>query len=167
MSETESGTPGKGWHVAQWPLLAWLETAIKLVAIAIGMIALVQAIVGGTFYLPRGLCLAQWVIMIVLSLGLVAAILDRLAEKEIVAMVFVVLNNIGHWGMVVAMATLPGPGILLTLFAALMVAGDLVKLVFLNVHDFSVRDTPPVVLYGLTGFYIVGYLVVLLIQFVG
>jgi hypothetical protein len=30
-----------------------------------------------------------------------------------VAMVFVLLNNLGHWGMVFALATMPGPGALL------------------------------------------------------
>jgi hypothetical protein len=81
-------------------------------------------------------------------------------------MVFVVLNNLGHWGMVIALATDPGPGALLPAFAALMLAGDLVKLVFLKVHDFSVRGTPHAVLYGLTSVYIVGYLIILLLQFV-
>jgi hypothetical protein len=115
--------------------------------------------------LPSGLRLAQLVILAFLSLGLVAAIFDRLVEREIVAMVFVILNNLGHWGMVVAMASKPGPGALLTAFAGLMLAGDVVKLVFLRIHDHSVRDTPRAVLYGLTLVYVAGYLVILLLQF--
>ena len=155
----------KRWHVSSWPLLAWLETVIKLAALVLGIVALVQALSGGTFALPGGLRLVQLVILAFLSLGLVAAIFDRLAEREIVAMAFVVLNNLGHWGMVVALATEPGPGWLLPAFAALMLLGDLVKLVFLRVHDFGVRDTPQAVLYGLTSVYVVGYLVILLFEF--
>jgi len=100
-----------------------------------------------------------------LSLGLLAAILDRILEREIVAMVFVILNNLGHWGMVVTLATKPGPGALLPLFAGLMLAGDAVKLVFLKVHGFQVGDTPRPVLFGLTSAYVVGYLVLLLTSF--
>jgi hypothetical protein len=150
--------------VARWPALARLETGVKLLALGMGLLALGQALETGVFGLPAGLRLVQFVILVVLSLGLVAAIFDRLAEREIVAMVFVLLNNLGHWGMVVALASEPGPGGLLVGFGLLMLAGDLIKLVFLKVHRFSVRDTPPVVLYGLTLFYVVGYLANLLLE---
>ncbi len=156
----------KEWHVARWPLLAWLETAIKLGAIAVGVVALVQALSRGSFGLPGGLRLVQLIVLAVLSLGLLAAIFDRLAEREVVAMVFVLLNNLGHWGMVVALVTTAGPGSLLPIFAGLMLLGDAVKLVFLRVHDFQVRDTPQTVLYGLTSIYVVGYLVVLLLEWI-
>lgn len=166
MGSKEAETIDKRWHVAPWPPLAWLETVIKLTALVLGTIALVQALSGGTFALPGGLRMAQLVILALLSLGLVAAIFDRFAEREIVAMIFVIINNLGHWGMVVALASEPGPGGLLLAFAGLMLLGDLVKLVFLKVHDFSVRDTPKAVLYGLTSAYVVGYLAILLLELI-
>lgn len=165
VSEKASQTSSTGWHVAQWPPLAWLETLIKLIALVIGMLALVHSLSAGEFALPSGLRLAQLIVMAILSLGLVAAIFDRLAEREIVAMLFVILNNLGHWGMVVALASEQGPGSRLVAFAALMLVGDLVKLVFLKVHDFQVRDTPRAVLYRLTLFYVVGYALLLILEF--
>jgi len=45
-----------------------------------------------------------------------------------------------------------------------MLLGDLVKLVFLKVHSFTVRATPKAVLYGLTLIYVVGYLLILLLE---
>jgi len=106
----EESSSEKGWHVAHWPPLAWLETAIKLAAITIGIVALVQALSDGTFGLPGGVRLVQWIVLAILSLGLVVAIFYRFAEREIVAMAFVLLNNLGHWGMVIAMTNEPGPG---------------------------------------------------------
>jgi hypothetical protein len=41
----------------------------------------------------------------VLSLGLLVAIYDRILEREIIAMVFVILNNLGHWGITAALLT--------------------------------------------------------------
>jgi len=82
-----------------------------------------------------------------------------------VAMLFVILNNLGHWGMVVELASKQGPGSSLVAFAALMLVSDLTKLVFLQVHDFQVRDTPRAVLYGLTLFYVVGYALLLIFEF--
>lgn len=166
MSKNTENTPAKSWHVAEWPPLAWLETIIKLAAIVVGLIALAQALSSGTFGLPGGIRLAQLVVLTVLALGLLAAILDRIIGREIVAMAFVILNNLGHWGMVVALAFSPGPGVLLVAYAALMLVGDLVKLVFLKVHDFSVRDLPKTTLYGLTGFYVLGYVALLLLELV-
>ena len=164
MTHTETEQAGRKWYSASWPPLAWLETGIKLVAIVVGLVALIQALSSGQFGLPDGLCLAQWVVLLLLSLGLLAAIVDRIIQREIVAMVFVILNNLGHWGMVISLASVPGPGVLLPLFAGLMLAGDLVKLVFMKVHDFKVRNTPRSVLFGLTTAYAVGYLIILLLS---
>ena len=159
MSETV-----KRWYVAKWHPLAWVETVVKVAAHVVALIALVGAFRRGGWTWPAGANLAQFVVLLVLSLGLVAAIFDRLQAREIVAMAFVVLNNVAHWGMVYALAVPPGPGRLLTVFAALMLAGDLVKLVFLAVSDFTVRDTPRSVLYGLTLVYVVGYVAILALQ---
>jgi len=79
-------------------------------------------------------------------------------------MAFAILNNIGHWGMLYALTRTPGPGWLLALFAGLMLAGDLVKLAFLKTSDFTVRDTPKAALYGLTGFCVAGYALILLFE---
>lgn len=159
----ENGSDVKRWYVADWPPLAWLETALKAVALVIGILAWVR--VGrNAFVLPRGFRLGQLVVLSLLSLGLVAAIFDRWIEHEVVAMIFVIVNNLGHWGMVAALAVRPGPGVSLTAFAALMLLGDLVKLAFLKVHDFTVRDTPRGVLYGLTLFYVFGYVIILVCE---
>jgi hypothetical protein len=47
-----------------------------------------------------------------------------------------------------------------------MLVGDLVKLVFLRVHQFQVRDTPRAALYGLTTLYAMGYLVIAFLELV-
>ena len=121
----------KSWHVAKWPPLAWLETLIKLVALGIGMGTAVSALANANFALPNGLRLGQFILLIILSLGLVAAIFDRLADREIIAMVFVILNNLGHWGMVLAQSAATDLGNAIWLFAGLMVLGDLVKIWFI------------------------------------
>ncbi|MBI5959152.1 MAG: hypothetical protein HY866_10480 [Chloroflexi bacterium] len=151
------------WHIDQWPPLAWLETVIKLVALVVGIITLIGVIRAGDFDLPGGARLAQTILMGVLALGLIAALFDRLIEREIVAMAFVIVNNLGHWGMVIALASGQDLGAAVTVFCGLMLVGDIVKLVFLRVHKFSVRDVPRPVLVGLTLFYVVGYTVIVLL----
>ena len=151
------------WHVAHWPPLAWLETGIKLVALGIGVGTAVAALSTPNFALPNGLRLVQFVILVVLSLGLIAAIFDRIADREIIAMGFVVLNNLGHWGMVLVLASADDVSRAIWLFAGLMLLGDLVKIWFIKAENFTVRDFPQRTLYILTGVYIVGYALILLL----
>jgi hypothetical protein len=79
---TEKQGTEKRWHVAKWPPLAWLETAIKLAAISVGIFALTRALSLGGFDLPSGPGLAQLIVTTVLSLGLVAAIVDRIIASN-------------------------------------------------------------------------------------
>lgn len=154
----------KTWHVAKWPPLAWLETGIKLVALGIGVGTAVSALAAANFSFPTGLRLAQFILLTILSLGLVAAIFDRLADREIVAMGFVVLNNLGHWGMVLGLTAVGTNSSVVWLFAGLMLLGDLVKIWFIKVTNFTVRDYPQRTLYLLTMVYVVGYALILLLE---
>ncbi len=149
------------WHIARWPALAWLETIIKLAALIIGIIAGANALSAANLAFPTGLALVQFIILIILSLGLVTAVFDRIADREIIAMFFVVVNNLGHWGMVLGLAAASER---LLLFAGLMLVGDLVKIWFIRTHNFTVRDFSPRVLYALTLFYVGGYMLLILLD---
>ncbi len=157
----------KPWHYADWSPLGWLETVIKAVAFIIAFIALVNALTGGTAAAPVGW---EWVIVILLgllALGLTAAIVERYNQREIFAMGFVLVNVVAHWGMVYSLLTVPGPGGLFLLFVSLMLIGDVVKLVWLRVSGYSQVGVPASVMYGLTGFYAAGYLILVLLTLAG
>jgi hypothetical protein len=156
--------PRTSWHIAKWPPLAWIETLVKLVALATAIYTAINVIGHGTFQSPTGSTWVEFIILIILSLGLLAAIYDRLLEREIIAMVFVIVNNLGHWGMTIALLADPKPTNALLRFGVLMLVGDLLKLVFLKTSDFKVRETPPSILYGLTASYIIGYVLLILIE---
>ncbi len=152
----DQGNPTRAWHTAHWPALAWLETGLKLPAFGIGLGALLAA-GDRPWAIPTGLVLAQGLVLLALSLGLLAAVYDRWLDRERIALGFVALNNLGHWGLLLALLRPPlAPGLLAT-FAGLMLAGDLAKLAFLRRHRFRVRDVPPRVVYGLTLAYALGY----------
>ncbi len=151
------------WHVGDWGTLGWLETALKLGGIGVGVAALIAAL-GRAAEGPGGARLAEVVILGLLALGLVAAIADRLAEREIVGMAFILAMNAGHIAMLVALARDAEAGTLLAVFAALMLAGDLVKVVFLATTGFTVRSVPRAAVYGLTGAFAAGYAALIVIE---
>jgi hypothetical protein len=143
-------------------VLGWAETALKGAGVLVGVGALLAA-------LDRepdgasGARLAAVVILALLSLGLVAGIADRLRDREVVGFAFILAMVAGHLAMTVALARDAGLGGALAAFAALMLAGDLVKLAFLRRTGFRVRAVPPAVVYGLTAAYAAGYVALLLI----
>ena len=158
----------KHWHFEKWPLLAWLETFIKLIAIAIGIFALTNVFrYSAQLSFPEGTKLVQFIIQAVLTLGLVVAIFDRIQERQIIAMVFVILNNLGHIGILSASFNPSFHTNLLVSFWILMLLGDITKIIFLRFHQFSVRNASPAIMYGLTSLYLLGYLVLILIQLLG
>lgn len=159
-------SPENSWHITRWPPLAWMETVFKLVAIGIGTAAIIEALDEGDFQLSTDIALVQFILMGILSTGLIAAVFDRLKEKEIISMEFVIFNNIGHWSLFMALAASPGPGWKLIAFCALFLAGDLVKMLFIKVHSFQVRDTPRSIHYGLTAFYATSYAVLIALEIV-
>ena len=150
------------WHVARWSGLAWLETGIKLAAVAVAVIALIRGAppIGRAW---TASALAASTLLGLLSVGLVIAIWDRLASREVISVVFVVLSNLGHWSAFARLAltrTIAAP---LAVFAGLMLAGDLAKIAFLRRDGFRVRRVSPRALVALTSVYAVGYATILVL----
>jgi hypothetical protein len=160
----DTAISARQWYVAKYPALGWMETFVKLIAIVLGIMALVTSITKGSAVWPSGLRLLEFAIMAFLAIGLFAAIFDRLIEREIVAMIFVLFNNLAHWGMAASLIYLPNDNPYLFPFCALMTLGDMVKTIFIKAHSFQVRNIPQIMLFGLTAAYIVGYLVILILQ---
>jgi hypothetical protein len=100
---------------------------------------------------------AELTLIGIATVGLMAAIGDRLLEREVIAMVFVCFNNLAHLALLVSLLTTDGPGRLLTAFALLMICGELVKIRFLHSTGFTVRTTPTSLVIGLTAAYALVY----------
>ena len=143
-------------HVARWGTLGWIETGVKSCAFLCAYVALASSITTG-WSTPRGVRVAELVLIGIAALGLLTAIGDRLLEREVIAMVFVCFNNLGHLAMLVSLSTTAGPGRLLTAFAVLMLFGELIKIQFLRSTGFTVRDTPASIVIGLTTAYALLY----------
>jgi hypothetical protein len=146
-----------GWHVGEYGPLGWVETAFKAAAFVVAAIAFAHAL-DRSFHAPTtGIRIAELALLGVAELGLIAAIGDRLIEREITAMGFVVVNNAAHLGMLFALLFNPGPGGLLSVFCGLMLAGELTKIVWLRTTEFTVREVAPMVVQGLVVAYAVVY----------
>jgi hypothetical protein len=157
-----TATTDQAWHVGDYGPLGWVETAVKALAFACAYVAFAHAL-DRSLHAPTGIRVAELVLLGIAEVGLVAAIGDRLIEREAIAMGFVLLNNAAHVGMLYALLAVPGPGGLVSLFCGLMLTGELVKIVWLRTTEFTVREVAPLVVQGLVVAYAVVYLAALLI----
>jgi hypothetical protein len=153
--------PQRQWHVGDYGPLGWAETSIKAAAFGVAFVALAHAL-GRDLVTPHGIHVFELILLGIAELGLIFAIGDRIIERELIAMGFVCVANAAHLGMLFALLADPGPGVLLSLFCALMFAGEVIKLRFLTTTGFSVRDVAPVVVQGLVVAYAVIYAVALI-----
>lgn len=126
------------WHRADWGPLGWAETAIKLIGIAVAVVAAAR---GGAWAVAADHPLAHWLLMVT-AVGYVVAIFDRVQDREVTAMGFWALMVTGHGAMVWAAGGDTWPEGSVVLFALLMALGDAVKIVFFVTTRAQVRDLP-------------------------
>jgi hypothetical protein len=113
------------------------------------------------FSIPSGKNFLQTVTLLFLSLGLSLAVFDRPQRREIISMAFVIMNNIGHWGMLFTLFFIPFPIAALRLFSIFMLVGDLIKTLEIYQGQLRLPGVSITLLYGLTGFYILGYTLII------
>ena len=157
-----TGTADRAWHVGEYGLLGWAETALKAAAFVVAYVAFAQAL-GRSLHSPDGIHIVELSLLGVAELGLLAAIADRLAEREAIAMGFVCCNNAAHLGMLFALLAAPGPGGLVSVFCGLMLSGEAVKLVWLEEHRVTMRGLSTLALQALVGAYALIYAVALVV----
>ena len=121
-----AATERRAWHVGTYEPLAWAETAVKAVAFVVAYVAFVHALDRG-LHSPSGLRIAELALLGIAELGILLTIVDRVLERELIALGFVVFNNAAHASMLYALLAIPGPGGLLSIFCALMLGGELIK----------------------------------------
>lgn len=133
-----------GWWVNRWPFLGLLETAVKLCAfLAAAYVPLGASSAPPATALERAPFYAQTFLFFGGTVILSLAIFERvLMYRELISVAFVLPNIWAHWTVLAAMYR--GRAAVsvfhFRVFLALMLAGDVVKLVFFAVHDFSMLN---------------------------
>ena len=156
MKEKKEINNPSGWHFYNWTFLGWIETGFKFVAIILGIWTFCSSRFSQIWIIPSGTHMVQWIFLGVLSLGIFAAIYNRWQNREIVSMIFVLFNNLGHWGMFLALLRNSGWSIL-PIYAFFMMLGDLTKVIFLKQQHYSEKNISPSIFIKLTLIFAIGY----------
>lgn len=133
-----------GWWLNRWPLLGWLETFVKIGAWCFVPLIPVRDAAPVALSRMSPAFFVQLCLMFIASTLIAAAIMDRMfLYREIISMIFVFPNNWAHWTVFSAMYRYGQSGVSTTYFRIffwLMLAGDIVKLLFFAVHDFTLLN---------------------------
>jgi len=130
-------TDVKSWHVANWGTLGWLETGLKAISIFVGFVAFSQTTSSASIQIvdiPHGLSIA---ILGLMTLLVSTIILLRFSQREIISVMFAVLNTLGHAGMLYFVIYMPANSLLPFVFGIGYVLGELVKQRFLTTTGYT------------------------------
>lgn len=150
------------WYVAPMGRLEWIETALKVLAMAVAFVTVATTFQPGEgLARPDGAAGTQSRILFWMAVGLAFAIIDRLQQRELVSIVFVVVNDLAHWAMYVSFMSGLTAAPPVVAYCGLMIAGDLAKIAFFATSRYTVRGIRrPLLLVGV-GLFVVAYGVVL------
>jgi hypothetical protein len=127
----------QGWHTAEWGVWGWAETIVKLVGIGAGMLAFIQSDSSRAFVVGGNPHLAAVILLALLVLLTVGALAIRFGQREVISMIFAVLNFLGHVGLLIALLRVPDQRTLPIVFGVAFVLGELVKQRFLAVTGYT------------------------------
>lgn len=134
-----------GWHVAHWGSLGWAETAVKGLALTPVIIEAVARPVasdaGLGWSVPSDHRLPFWMIVLVAA-GYVGTLVDRVVDREIISLVFVIVTLIGYWSVVWLAGLPPWPASLIRWFAVLVAVGEVLKVAYFVTTGARVRRLP-------------------------
>ena len=141
----------QGWHTEKWGTLGWVETGLKLLGIAVGLVALVRAFPLSTLVVSGHPHLAAVIVFALLTLGSIAVVALRFMQRETISMLFAVANTVGHVALLIALLYLPRHTRLPILFGVFYVLGQLVKHQFLRVSGYTESGANPRAMQVTTG----------------
>lgn len=136
-TSTASSGPASGWHVAQWGLWGWLETVAKLIAIAAGILAFFATPSTSAIGLADNPHLAALSLLALLLLASVFQLVIRMRQREVISLIFAILNLIGHACVLAAVLHIRTTRRWPVAFGGFYVLGQLIKLQFLRSSGYT------------------------------
>lgn len=130
-------TTSQTWHMGEWGFWGWLETAVKGLGILIGFVAFFDGLSADEFIFGDHPHLAAVILLALLTVGMIAPLVLRYTQKEVVSMAYAILNFLGHGALLFGLLRQPDQERYVVLFGAAFVIGELVKQRFLTITGYA------------------------------
>eukprot|EP01118_Nematostelium_gracile_P012715 TRINITY_DN4688_c0_g1_i1.p1 TRINITY_DN4688_c0_g1~~TRINITY_DN4688_c0_g1_i1.p1 ORF type:complete len:189 (+),score=33.36 TRINITY_DN4688_c0_g1_i1:64-567(+) len=155
----------RDWRCQKYGPLGWMETLVKLIAIGVGFASLsIYNNKKRTFVKAR---IAQIVLLAIIGVMYVAMFVQRIFDKELFAIGFMVLQIFSHWIVVIVLILSKEPGHFIFTYVFLMIMGEYIKIMFLALAENpEVKFFNKPILFVISIVLILLYLITLILQVV-
>lgn len=133
----QTPTTSRGWHIDNWGTWGWIETILKAIAFAIGIWSFLNSDPNTPLTIGGHPELGAVIILAVMTLFSGVALVLRFMQREVISMIFVIGNALGHAGMLVALLRQPDLRMPVLAFAGFMLLGELSKQYFLRTSGYT------------------------------
>jgi hypothetical protein len=130
-------TAPTGWHVKNWGVWGWVETAIKSIGIIAGWVAFANSLSAPDFMLVNNPRLAAMILLLLLALPLIGITFFRIYQREIITIIYTVCSLTAHWGMLFALLRTPDQRGIAIVFGVAFAIGELTKSQFLRTSGYT------------------------------
>jgi len=155
----------KDWRCQRYGPLGWMETVVKALAMGVGIASL--QIYNRASRVLTAKRLTQIVLMGLLGGVLLAAIVQRILDKELFALGFIIFQVVAHWIMVLILILSVDPGAYIFVYVFLMILGEFIKLCFLGLaENIEVKFLTRPILFGISIGFVIFYIIILILQVV-
>jgi len=155
----------KDWRCQRYGPLGWMEAAVKLLGIGVGIGSI--AVYDNRSQVYHQTRIAQIVLMCIVGLAMIFQGVQRVFDRELFALGFIIAHLFGHWIMSIITILSVDPGEFLFTYVFLMILGEYIKLMFLFLADnIEVRFLTKPILYGISAGFIVVFIVILILQII-
>eukprot|EP01114_Cavostelium_apophysatum_P007814 TRINITY_DN1_c0_g1_i1.p1 TRINITY_DN1_c0_g1~~TRINITY_DN1_c0_g1_i1.p1 ORF type:complete len:172 (-),score=37.22 TRINITY_DN1_c0_g1_i1:223-738(-) len=158
----------KDWRCQRYGPLGWAEALVKVLGIGVAIASL--KVYNDDDNQPIGdntKRIVQIAFMAIMGAVLVAQIVQRVLDKELFALSFIILHVIGHWIMVLVLilSRLKDYGQFLFSYCFLMVFGEFIRCCYLFLaENIEVKYLTKPIMFGISAFFIVFHIVVIILQ---
>lgn len=156
-------TQTQDWYVGQWGLYGWLETAAKFIGIVVAFIAFAQSLSSPDFIIGGNPRLAAIIAFIPLVLIWTYNLILRYQQREIISMIFGVINALGHIALLMALLKIPEQRTFAIIFAIAFIAGEVFKRIFLITTGFTESGRSQSTMINISNVFIGAYVLFLLL----
>jgi hypothetical protein len=125
------------WHTAQWGVLGWVETILKLIGFGAGVVAFFVSLSAHGFSLRSNPHLAAIIVLMLATLFSLVMVVLRFQQKEIISMIFAVLQALASLGLLFALLRIVDVKGLALVFGVCFTLGQIVKLQFLRTTGYT------------------------------
>jgi hypothetical protein len=136
-------TASQGWHVANWGTWGWIETGLKLVSIAAGILAFITSNSDKPLLFGGNPELGAVILIGLMTLFTIIPLVLRFRQQEVISMIYAILNFLGHLALFIALLRVTDSPVLPLVFAVFMVLGELAKQRFLTISGYTENGQSP------------------------